>query len=53
MRSRFAALALLASLSGVTPARAAEPSGEKFPDAEAPLGLLPTPPDALSVPLAA
>lgn len=28
-------------------ARAGEPSGEKFPDAEAPLGLLPTPPDAL------
>lgn len=28
-------------------ARAAEPSGEKFPDAEAPLSVLPTPDDAL------
>ena len=32
------------------PALAAEPSGERFPDAQPPLGLLPTPPDALMDP---
>ncbi|MEI9952961.1 MAG: hypothetical protein WDO74_29290 [Pseudomonadota bacterium] len=30
--------------------RAAEPAGERFPDANPPLGLLPTPPDALMDP---
>jgi hypothetical protein len=38
---------LAVPLLGSGPAFAAEPSGEKFPDAEAPLGLLPTPEDAL------
>jgi hypothetical protein len=39
----------LALLVGVHPAalRAAEPAGEQFPDAKPPLGLLPTPEDAL------
>ena len=35
-------LTLTARMAG-----AAEPSGEKFPDAEPPLGVLPTPADAL------
>jgi len=40
------ALATLASaFAGSAPA--AEPAGERFPDAQPPLGLLPTPPDAL------
>jgi hypothetical protein len=38
------AIALLGSGSG---ARAAEPAGEKFPDPDAPLSVLPTPEDAL------
>ncbi len=45
-----ATLALTFVLTLIPEARAAEPSGEKFPDAEAPLGLLPTPPDALMDP---
>lgn len=40
-----AALAL--ALTGAPRARAAEPVGEKFPDADAPLSVLPTPEDAL------
>jgi hypothetical protein len=40
----FALLALLALTSS---AQAAEPSGEKFPDPEPPLAVLPTPDDAL------
>lgn len=47
--ARFVFFGAVLGLSlGLAPsARAAEPSGEKFPDAEAPLGVLPTPPDAL------
>lgn len=43
------ALCLLAVslLVATSHARAAEPVGDKFPDAEAPLGVLPTPEDAL------
>jgi len=40
----------LATVSVVGSARAAEPAGEKFPDAKPPLGLLPTPEDALMDP---
>ncbi|HEY0467968.1 MAG TPA: hypothetical protein VGC79_27400 [Polyangiaceae bacterium] len=40
--------ALLLTLAGS--ARAAEPAGERFPDAKPPLGLLPTPEDALMDP---
>jgi hypothetical protein len=44
----WCALGLCVSmLSAVNAARAAEPSGERFPDAKPPLGLLPTPEDAL------
>jgi hypothetical protein len=43
----FAAAGLAWSLFAPALALGAEPSGEKFPDAEAPLGLFPTPPDAL------
>jgi hypothetical protein len=42
-----AALALCLATSVATPLIAAEPVGEKFPDADAPLGVLPTPDDAL------
>jgi hypothetical protein len=45
-RFLVAAAALLA-LGLARPARAAEPVGEKFPDTEPPLGVLPTPEDAL------
>jgi hypothetical protein len=47
--ARFAIFgAMLAlGLAVTAQARAAEPSGEKFPDAEAPLGVLPTSTDAL------
>ena len=38
------------SLALASQAYAAEPAGEKFPDAEAPLGVLPTPEDALMDP---
>jgi hypothetical protein len=38
---------LLAVLTFTASVRAAEPSGEKFPDAEPPLAVLPTPDDAL------
>jgi hypothetical protein len=41
------ACAVLALAAGATRAHAAEPSGETFPDPEAPLGVLPTPDDAL------
>lgn len=41
----FGPFALLVVAEGV--ALSAEPSGDKFPDPEAPLGLLPTPEDAL------
>lgn len=44
---RAAAAVLVAGLLLAGGASAAEPSGEKFPEAEAPLGILPTPPDAL------
>ncbi len=47
---RGAWLTLAAPLLALTAARplfAAEPSGERFPDAEAPLSILPTPEDAL------
>lgn len=37
----------LAGLALTSTVHAAEPAGEKFPDAEAPLGVLPTPEDAL------
>jgi len=48
MRSRALTVACLAlPLLSVAAARAAEPVGETFPDAEAPLGLLPTSTDAL------
>jgi hypothetical protein len=48
MRRRAIAAACLAlPLFSATAARAAEPAGEKFPDPETPLGLLPTPIDAL------
>lgn len=48
MRCRAVTIACLAlSLFSAAAARAAEPSGDKFPDAETPLGLLPTPTDAL------
>jgi hypothetical protein len=51
MRARFGLLLGLALGLGISQrARAAEPSGEKFPDAEAPLGVLPTPEDALMDP---
>jgi hypothetical protein len=40
--------AVLTTLAGS--AIAAEPAGERFPDAKPPLGLLPTPPDALMDP---
>jgi hypothetical protein len=43
-RIAWLALGLLSLVSG---AHAAEPAGEKFPDANPPLGLLPTPEDAL------
>lgn len=46
LRVAFAVLAL-ALATDATPAHAAEPSGETFPDPEAPLGVLPTPEDAL------
>lgn len=38
---------LLLVLAPLRPAHAAEPSGEKFPEAEPPLSVLPTPEDAL------
>ena len=44
------AAALVFSLLPCATANAAEPAGEKFPDAEAPLGVLPTPEDALMDP---
>lgn len=45
---RTRSLLLLALALALSPgARAAEPAGEKFPDPETPLGLLPTPEDAL------
>ena len=47
LRRAIASACLLLPLAATTAARAAEPAGEKFPDAEAPLGLLPTPADAL------
>ncbi|HEY1534231.1 MAG TPA: hypothetical protein VGF76_09435 [Polyangiaceae bacterium] len=52
MRARlpalFHALALAVLSSALAgSAVAAEPAGERFPDAQPPLGLLPTPPDAL------
>jgi len=48
---RLLALALAAlSLALPSSARAAEPAGERFPDPEPPLGLLPTPEDALMDP---
>lgn len=50
MRARFALAALLlgCSLSSLASvAKSAEPVGEKFPDANPPLGILPTPEDAL------
>lgn len=40
-------VALAASFTIPASVRAAEPSGEKFPDADAPLGVLPVPDDAL------
>jgi hypothetical protein len=40
-------LALTVPLAIARPAPAAEPSGEKFPEADAPLAVLPTPEDAL------
>jgi hypothetical protein len=46
-RARLALLPLAAWLLGASAALAAEPSGEKFPDAEPPLAVLPTPEDAL------
>jgi hypothetical protein len=48
LREATTAFALSLLLSGV--ASAAEPAGEKFPDAEVPLGVLPTPEDALMDP---
>src|SRR4051812_9462641 len=45
-RVRFGSSLALA-LTIASGARAAEPVGEKFPDAEAPLGVLPVPDDAL------
>ena len=42
-----ALLLALSAFSAATAASAAEPAGEKFPDATPPLGLLPTPEDAL------
>jgi hypothetical protein len=48
MRRFLAALALLGVVvAGPHAVEAAEPSGEKFPDAEPPLSVLPTPEDAL------
>lgn len=47
MRGRLLALSLTLVGSFATSARAAEPSGERFPDAEPPLSVLPTPEDAL------
>lgn len=48
MRRLLALAAVLTCWLGLaTPAHAAEPQGERFPDPDAPLGLLPTPPDAL------
>ncbi|HET7543521.1 MAG TPA: hypothetical protein VFK05_26795 [Polyangiaceae bacterium] len=48
LSNSLCALGLLVSTLGVTRAlRAAEPSGERFPDAKPPLALLPTPEDAL------
>src|SRR5687768_5008282 len=46
LRVGFTVLAL-ALAAGAPAAHAAEPSGETFPDPEAPLGVLPTPEDAL------
>ncbi|HYQ14707.1 MAG TPA: hypothetical protein VEQ58_03085, partial [Polyangiaceae bacterium] len=44
----LASMALAAAVLLRSPrALAAEPAGEKFPDADAPLGVLPTPEDAL------
>jgi len=51
VRNRLATLALGALVFVCTRfANAAEPSGERFPDPEPPLGLLPTPEDALMDP---
>lgn len=49
MRGRFSHAALLAAFAFLRAASllAAEPAGEQFPDAKPPLGLLPTPEDAL------
>lgn len=47
-QARLAALAAaLGWLAQSAPASAAEPQGDRFPDPEAPLGVLPTPEDAL------
>jgi hypothetical protein len=46
-RSSLAAVVLSLPLFSAAVARAAEPAGEKFPDPEPPLSLLPTPIDAL------
>ena len=49
-RLAYAAFGLALLLAVSRSAGAAEPAGEKFPDAEAPLGVLPTPEDALMDP---
>ncbi|HEY6081098.1 MAG TPA: hypothetical protein VIW29_19925 [Polyangiaceae bacterium] len=46
LRQLLALGALLSGLGASASAFAAEPQGERFPDAEPPLGVLPTPPDA-------
>ena len=46
-RGLLSALVLALAFASTGRARGAEPVGEKFPDAEAPLGVLPTPDDAL------
>ncbi|HEY3666885.1 MAG TPA: hypothetical protein VGL19_12820 [Polyangiaceae bacterium] len=51
LRPGLALIAVIAlSCACERAALAAEPSGERFPDAQPPLGLLPTPPDALMDP---
>jgi hypothetical protein len=47
LRHTLFGAALAFALTSAPLARAAEPVGEKFPDAEAPLGVLPVPDDAL------